>query len=404
MPTDMATLYGQAYKNNPHRDRAAVLSGAINNQPQDRFGYSSIAKIPMMYALGGELGKSADFENSRSDALIGIAEQQGEREAKTEKSKMWFETLKVTFDKSPKIAVQMWNDPERGAEAYLGTKLKITDIDLGNRMTSVKSENGRWMGLDSADGKVKAWNGKEWTELSQEEITAIGNETRKAPEVKDFQEGSSVVSKQYDATTKKWVPVEGAKGPKFAPQVTQIGGKNDTVQSAFVSQGEKPEMLGDPTSKFAPKDTSLQANKTEDDFRNRTTHLDSLYVALSTGVDPYTKEPIKDIDIIKNRIFEAENYLKNNYPEKLQQTKFGPSDISKAAISPDRTISPKAEYSKPQTKTGVPPTVKPPVQVAPQVKTMNTMPPATAHIGKTIKDTTTNKFYKSDGKNWIEVK
>ncbi len=87
MPTNMSTLYSTAYKNNPHRDRLAVMSGVMNNMPQDRFGYSSIAKIPMMYALGDELGQSAEFENTKSNALLGIAEKEGERTDKIEKNK-----------------------------------------------------------------------------------------------------------------------------------------------------------------------------------------------------------------------------------------------------------------------------------------------------------------------------
>lgn len=69
-------IYGQQFKANPARNRATMLQNTINHMPQDRYGYSDLAKIPMMWAAGKSMGEAEQIDQQNLQTAMDMQRKQ----------------------------------------------------------------------------------------------------------------------------------------------------------------------------------------------------------------------------------------------------------------------------------------------------------------------------------------
>lgn len=155
-------------------------------------------------------------------------------------------------------------------------------------------------------------------------------------------------------------------------------------------------------------------NDTISAFRQYKSQLDGLYKAKASvqkGYDPYTGELIPQTQIatalktIDDQIIRAERYMKAKFPDEWGI--YGgadklPDSTSSNTTPIENSIFPwEKEYGSPSTQTRQGGTMK---KEDMSKEIMPSMPPASKHPGRVIKDTVTGKRYRSNGREWSEVR
>ena len=180
----LSSLYSKYLFNNPARERASVLASTVSSIPRDRYGYGSLAKIPMMYVLGKELGTAQRIDEENKTRLWGMLNE----EQKRQRAKQFLDTFERLL-KNPKtegIAIELWN---REAPDMLGINHKIEAAYSTPEVTGVKfKEGGGWWGIDKRTGAIVVWEGPEkgWRAATEEDMRLFSTPQKKIDRTVDL--------------------------------------------------------------------------------------------------------------------------------------------------------------------------------------------------------------------------
>ena len=167
MPTNLATLYALQNKTNPAREKAKMMAEGIKTIEPDKYGYSSIAKIPLMYMYGQAAGEASNIDAAQNEEISGLMKSTAEAEtlkAKSEADKSKSEIAKntSTINKqevetaakmlevnkglgkvSKEAQIAHINSPEVKAALRIPGNITITSIE--------DDETGTWSVFDAYD-------------------------------------------------------------------------------------------------------------------------------------------------------------------------------------------------------------------------------------------------------------
>lgn len=134
--SDIATLFAAGMKSNPYREQAKMLTDSANAIPNDAYGYGAIARIPSMLFAGQKMGEAQQYDEQMN--------AQATKEAKATRFSEVFTKL-LANPQTEGMAVKMWNEM---APSMLGINQKIEAAKLSPNATTVKFQNGGWVGVD----------------------------------------------------------------------------------------------------------------------------------------------------------------------------------------------------------------------------------------------------------------
>lgn len=184
-------------------------------------------------------------------------------------------------------------------------------------------------------------------------------------------------------------------------------------------QSQKAEGLTDAqiNDAWEKRKINLKQQTAKDDtvkeFRQQTSKLESLYrrkSSIQQGYDPITMQIIPQtqrdaaLGTINDAITDSEGYIQSVYPDQWKlYRKPAPTAGSDAPLW-NQENPPAVPFSgnAPQTQSG---TYQPPSIGASQGgQDTQGMPTAAQYPNKVIKDTSTGKRYRSDGRQWVEIR
>ena len=193
MPTNLATLYALQNKTNPKREQAKMMAEGIKTIEPDKYGYSSLAKIPLMYMYGQAAGEAAGIDEQNKEEMSGYLKSGMENEAlkvKNEALKTGSEIAKntSTIDKNRveiggkllegalklkgDSRLAALNNPQLKAAMGIPEEVAVTASEDKGDFTTFDSTNyktgivKKWL-LNKGDGKISVagstnGEGNEW--------------------------------------------------------------------------------------------------------------------------------------------------------------------------------------------------------------------------------------------------
>ena len=194
--------------------------------------------------------------------------------------------------------------------------------------------------------------------------------------------GMEVFEESHDEG-KTWKEV--SRGPKFAKQIAGASGEKKVPISKVNSDMKTIDSQIRAHMSYANKDELDNASSDVQDIRAEVKER------LENGEKPSAIWSSVKGKIDKAKQEESDEKERKKAAKKAREGEFSilhPSTWFGGGNKP-RELSQQPEKPKAE---------------APKSKAMDTMPPASEHKDKIIKDTTTGKRYKSNGKKWIEVK
>ena len=216
---NLSQLYNLAHRPNRPREQAGMMAETMRAMPTDRYGYSAIAKIPMMALMGKYMGKAATFEEQRSQEALTAIQDLEERERIAEqdsKRKEGVTEFMNTFQRlaanplTQGVAIELWNEQ---APNILGINRKIDAVEVTPKIKAVHFQDGLWWGIDESTGNilVSTFDNKGWRIPTEEDQAFFQSEDTK------FAEGA------------KAEIIERAKRDLFKKRPDLIGAPDDII-------------------------------------------------------------------------------------------------------------------------------------------------------------------------------
>ena len=195
MPTNLATLYALQNRTNPAREKAKMFAEGVKTIEPDNYGYSSIAKIPLMYMYGQAAGEASNIDAQNNEAISGLMKSTVENEqlkAKNEGLKTQSTLDKNRVDMTAKVletAMKMADtidDDGASATSYLnqnkeafglGDDISISKVKKTGQHALIglfnKNDNSESLfNFDTKNGKLlKVGKDNQWEEATPEDLT-----------------------------------------------------------------------------------------------------------------------------------------------------------------------------------------------------------------------------------------
>ncbi len=394
----LAQLYSLRDRTNPALERAKITASSMNAIPQDKYGYSSIAKIPLMYMYGQQSGEAANIDvaqNEQINKAIAIEQElmQAEevRKAAEEKRKEtefgWKGTeqeYKAT-EEARKVAGEGRDITKSQADIQktgIDTRAKIIEtaqsIKDDNARKAYLNQNADALGMDTS-----TWTISYSKQEGKRTITTFFNKKDSSTMDMLMDEQSGI----YKAMGNQWVLMNPDETDAFLSVFSKTAPpKSDVLSDKALAQREKIAKAGRSITEADILKQSLGQYKNQIDLAmkdpdeiNRLPQIKAINNQFAGRIpDYYLYKPVETEPQSENSGGFL-NWMKNLFGRS--------SPAPQSSVAP----TPAEVYSKP------PASKTPPTP-------MGGKPLASQNKGRVIRDTVTGKRERSDGINWIEIK